>query len=534
MADLRLVSINLFWRQSRERKIKDINDVKGQADIICFQECYNSPVRATLGSGWNFHQGEGPGNEDNAIAWRTDRAKLVDKGYHFIAKLDAAKNKTFKIAWARFLIDGEKRLVVGSTHPPHGGYTRYDSGLYGRCMDGTAEWWRKHADWGNIIIGGDWNKQLSSDPGNLSGRLPAVWSGGDGVKAEGHRGIDGFLRHQHINRTRHYSEGLHSDHPAIYIHVTPNSINKSGGGGSSNPDPKPEPRPVRTPPLHLGSYNVKYTSDPKVVVSDLRDTVFKKSDVVGLQEVAWATPLRHGIENEIEGNWGWHQQGSQGSDSPILWRKSEFEALEKGAKKLTDSRDRDGSDSQKRWATYVKLKHKASGQRFWVINCHLQAFGYKAAHAARKIQLGEVRDLYNDLAKGAIPVFLIGDLNTREPFKDGLGGGLRSPFDRIDHVVYDPDDAKLLDHGTVASTNLISDHPFVWAELRVTSGIPTGGDGDGDGTGGGGGGGGGSDGGSDPEPPEEVPTPPKQPAEPDTGHNEDIDHDDCCGGTEVP
>jgi hypothetical protein len=510
MADLRLVSINLYWRQSRERKIKDINDVKGQADIICFQECYNTPVRATLGSGWNFHQGNGPGNEDNAIAWRTSRAKLIDKGYHHIAKLDAARNKTFKIAWVKLLIDGEKRLVVGSTHPPHGGYTRYDSGLYGRCMDGTVEWWRKHADWGNVIIGGDWNKQIKDDPGNLASRLPGVWSGA----AKTERGIDGFLRHQNIEKTRSYTEGLFSDHPAVYVHVRPSTINRSGGGSNPRPDPDPETL-VRTI-VRIGTYNAWYKTSNEQTKADFVDDIFPKVDVLALQE--WGGTRRRSLDRkEFWEDKGWDIWHPPDSGTAVAWNTKKYKMLRQKVTKIQSNRE---GNTQDKYLPHVKLQNKETGAVFWAVSGHMQWMGTDLAKRTRREQLRETRQLFNQLNPDA-PTILAGDWNTKEPFKQGLGDGLASYPEQdkaIDQVIWSPKNIRL-QSGHFKEKGFSSDHPFVWTELKLTSeGRPR-----------------------DPDEPErpstpdpEEPTPPKQPAEPDTGANEDIDHDDCCGGTEKP
>jgi exonuclease III len=506
MADLRFVSINLWWRQTNARAVADINDVQGQSDILCVQETYNVGVKGALGSGWSFHQGDGPGNQDNAVAWRRSRAHLVDAGYHHIATLDNVRHKTFKIAWVKLLIDGEKKLVVGSTHPPHGGYTKYDSGLYARCMDGTVEWWRKHADWGNVVIGGDWNKPIVGDPGNLSARLPGVWSSAENAR------IDGFFRHRNIDRTRHYSEGLNSDHPAVYMHINPATIRKN-----RTPDvpPKPDDPPVGKTTVRIGTYNILWETTAGQTKNDLDDVILSKVDILGMQEVyVDGAKIRDYVENR---GWEYYRPDVAGAENAIIWRKGKWDVLEKHNLRISPNQ-RDHRRKKPKQVTYVLLKHKDTNARLWVIDAHVQTPGHPWSDEVRRVQFGEIRDLYNKLNTNRTTVILVGDMNTSKPFSGGLGPGLASATEnkRIDHIVYKPSETDLIEYDLTTAT-LSSDHPFHWGTYKIS---------------------GGNNDGQEPDrpttPDPEEPAPPNQPHEPDEGHNEDIDHDDCCGGTEEP
>lgn len=170
--------------------------------------------------------------------------------------------------------------------------------------------------------------------------------------------------------------------------------------------------------LTVISYNIRYLNqnDGEDIWSNRKSSVIEtlqQADVVGLQEVVQQQldEIRQGTEDFAWYGVGRDDGDQKGEAVPIGWRKAAFEALEKGTFWLSPSPEAVGSQgwdaALPRIASWVRLKHKASGAAMLVLNTHFDHRGPQARTESAKL-------LANWLAQQQVndePVVILGDLN---------------------------------------------------------------------------------------------------------------------------
>jgi endonuclease/exonuclease/phosphatase family metal-dependent hydrolase len=129
-------------------------------------------------------------------------------------------------------------------------------------------------------------------------------------------------------------------------------------------------------------------------------------DLVGLQEVQWDQLAV--LRNRLAGYDIWPQSalGRQGYRHQIAYRTELFEFVDGGSVTYT-------FDSQRIPLPYIRLRDRASGGEFYLINTHNSARGLEAQRdSATSIQIG----LINQLRETGLPVFIVGDVNEHTEF----------------------------------------------------------------------------------------------------------------------
>ena len=124
-------------------------------------------------------------------------------------------------------------------------------------------------------------------------------------------------------------------------------------------------------------------------------------DLVGLQEVQWDQLAV--MRSRLAGFDIWPQDalGRQGYRHQIAYRTELFEFVDGGSVTYT-------FDSQQIPLPYLRLRDRASGGEFYIINTHNSARGLEAQRdSATSIQIS----LINELRQTGLPVFIVGDMN---------------------------------------------------------------------------------------------------------------------------
>ncbi|GAB5406550.1 MAG: endonuclease/exonuclease/phosphatase family protein [Aureliella sp.] len=181
------------------------------------------------------------------------------------------------------------------------------------------------------------------------------------------------------------------------------------------------------------SYNIRYlnkTDGDDVWPNRSADVVktLGAADLVGLQEVV-DEQLRHVREGRQEFAWfgvGREDGKKAGEAAPIGWRKSKFEAIDRGVFWLSETPEVVGSKgwdaALPRIATWARLEQKSGGGELLLINTHFDHRGAEArAESAKQIQEWISKN------KGDAGVVLTGDFNAtlkQTPITNLLSGDL--------------------------------------------------------------------------------------------------------------
>lgn len=171
--------------------------------------------------------------------------------------------------------------------------------------------------------------------------------------------------------------------------------------------------------ITVASWNSKI--DNKNNIADEVKTILKKANVVGLQEVHTAKQ-RNNIQKLIESNKyavspkaHTNNNSSAGPGSyAIVWREKEFVRLSEGATGQVSP----GLDGLRpRYIAWVKLKQRATGRQFYVVNTHMvrdvddsgSLSNKKANVNAYKGHMEKLVSLVKKLQKDNLPIFVTGD-----------------------------------------------------------------------------------------------------------------------------
>lgn len=246
------------------------------------------------------------------------------------------------------------------------------------------------------------------------------------------------------------------------------SMGGPGGGGGMFGGPGGPGR------VSIGSYNVRFDTANNKTAADFNRAI-GKVNVLGLQEMR----QKGAFASKWFGDHGWSYYGGGGvGDTGIAWNSDKYTALQKRVLDLVDSKQYNGNRLHS-GSSYVLLKDKDTGSKFWVVSTHAQAHlgSIAGAGAVQRQQYAQLANLFKQLRSTGMPVFSVGDFNNRRaggaaPGAQMIGGG-------IDHILYSG--AKHLGGGSMAGGGGVmnSDHPFMYSNFSIGSsrphGLPSGG-----------------------------------------------------------
>jgi endonuclease/exonuclease/phosphatase family metal-dependent hydrolase len=253
------------------------------------------------------------------------------------------------------------------------------------------------------------------------------------------------------------------------------------------------------------SFNIRYDNpaDGPHAWPERRNLVgqlirFHETDLLGVQEA-----LEHQVrqlDEDLPG-FAWVGVGradgkAAGEFAPIFYREERFELIESGTFWLSPAPDEPGSQgwdaALPRIATWAKLRDRAAGREFLVLNTHFDHVGEQARQESAKLIAQRTAALAG--GEGALPIVLMGDFNAEPASEayatlagafqdaraasegghfgpDGTFGSFQpqeAPAPRIDYIfVKGP--VRVLREGTLAhhwEGRHASDHWPVFVELR--------------------------------------------------------------------
>ncbi|MEM7476026.1 MAG: endonuclease/exonuclease/phosphatase family protein [Planctomycetota bacterium] len=188
--------------------------------------------------------------------------------------------------------------------------------------------------------------------------------------------------------------------------------------------------------LAVMSYNIRYLNnrDGEDVWGNRKEKVYEtihQADLVGLQEVVWKQ--LDGIRENCP-DFEWYavarDDGKQkGESTPIGWRKNAFELLEKGTFWLSPTPDNVGSKgwdaALPRIASWVRLKHKSTGNSWMILNTHFDHRGKEARKQSAQLIVD-----WSKKQGTKTPLVVMGDFNasqTSPPYRILASEGLDQP-----------------------------------------------------------------------------------------------------------
>jgi protein-tyrosine phosphatase len=161
--------------------------------------------------------------------------------------------------------------------------------------------------------------------------------------------------------------------------------------------------------LTIGSWNILYLNNASRVTTGIK-TILGGAQVVGLQEVGTngSTANRNAIKNLASGNVGVYQPDGS---TPIVWNAKMYTKKASGYKKIS-------AYGVVKYATYVKLRNKATGQEFYVFNFHAVVGTKKPSEGcstnvckAYKYEMKALSKFIASKKSDNLPVFVTGDYN---------------------------------------------------------------------------------------------------------------------------
>src|SRR3954471_4175426 len=202
----------------------DLDKYRADADLIFFQESW-SLQQSWLGDGWGIVINDGQ-KKGVAIAYRKTRINLLAHDFSVLYDVGRQRGNV----WVKLRIDGKHVIEAVSTHWPPSFVKGPHPDSLRQSAEKTAQLFKDRKN--PMIIGADWNINVSHDPGNLAGRCPGgVWTKRDG--------IDGFFHSDSLQFSHLRALPIFSDHPVVLAEVDVTSAT-GGGGGGGEPTPKKE------------------------------------------------------------------------------------------------------------------------------------------------------------------------------------------------------------------------------------------------------------------------------------------------------
>ena len=530
MAEIQVVTHNLLRTLNEAQWREDINLYKSQAEVILFPEAWRVPGDI-LGPAWYFFRSEAQQRQADAMAWRKDKFIVQDKGINVLYR---EPSRTRYYYWSRLKHQTTGKVItyVEVHLPPRAMYTAHPE-MYDEGMDNLEAFYRARKT--PMIMGGDWNK---TNAGGFPNRTNANYIGSR---------IDGFVYSpdMKVGEKRVFgNDETNTDHPIVMCTIDTNSI-------KDQPDqPADDNDAVKTIQMRVVTSNIK-VSMPQPQVREDANWI-----IDNFHPNLWFTQesqRHHATLKSLPGYGFWAPDGKNigQTSKTLLWLQEDF--MFKGGRSFKlnwDPPDRAQWKDLALWMNMVHLQpRKAKQLDVYGFTMHtytqVQQGGMpkdpdsaiqKAATAAYK-RIAEIIESYANREHSV--VFWGGDLNvnwTQDAGRSKLfpnhiftSHGMTAIYDELDERATSVDiigshkntqkkcKAKNIRH---SPRSVNSDHRFMLGVYEI-KGVKR------------------DDnaGGETPSVPGEEPEAPSSPGqkfEPDLGHNEEIDHSDCCGGTQSP
>lgn len=178
-------------------------------------------------------------------------------------------------------------------------------------------------------------------------------------------------------------------------------------------------------PIRVMTYNIRYTgatdsgpvnwNNRKAFVRSIME--YHQADIIGMQEVVHSQLLY--FDSTLKGfahvGVGRDNGKEAGEYSPVFYNSSLFEMLRDSTFWLspTPSTPSKGWDAAlPRVCTWVELKDRRNGKKFFVFNTHFDHVGVQAREESAKLILRQIARI-----AGASPFILTGDFNSEEDSK---------------------------------------------------------------------------------------------------------------------
>lgn len=164
--------------------------------------------------------------------------------------------------------------------------------------------------------------------------------------------------------------------------------------------------------LTIASWNILYLNSPAHISNGIK-TIFGSAQIIGLQEVGTnkTTANRNTIKNLSSSSIGVYQPDGS---TPIIWNAKMYTKKASGVQKIS-------AYGVLKYATYVKLRNKATGQQLYVFNFHavvgtngskLPSEGCGSAVCkAYKYEMKALSKFIASKKSENIPIFVTGDYN---------------------------------------------------------------------------------------------------------------------------
>ena len=122
-----------------------------------------------------------------------------------------------------------------------------------------------------------------------------------------------------------------------------------------------------TTPLVVGTYNIRAGVDLTAFKGAMRAFRASGVQVAGLQEIGSNDRNKWLQENH---NWGYYRPPAL-QQNPIIWKRGQFDFLSARGYRIAKARDIGTEVHRASWATAVRLRYRANGEKFTFINVHL-------------------------------------------------------------------------------------------------------------------------------------------------------------------
>lgn len=174
-------------------------------------------------------------------------------------------------------------------------------------------------------------------------------------------------------------------------------------------------------PVELGTYNIRAGVSTGTFEAAVR-AVRTRADLVGLQEVN--SKAKEDVLKRMSG-WAYYRPARyRGEQNPVIWKTSQFTRISARSARTAPScyigNERRGPNRIKpHYATIVRLRHRATGERIVIVNAHLVPGAVKGGRPAKgkkrsfRCYARELRNLravaHSERRNGT--VFAMGDFN---------------------------------------------------------------------------------------------------------------------------
>ena len=173
--DVRVLTVNVDFGNSAAKVKQDFRRYAPKADIILMQEAKKVTLRRLLGNQWVVRQRTSdPGRRNSAIVVRRSILRDQDGVTGFALTKgteggqDACQMETRWIAHAVVHLANGGAVRVASLHLPKKACDQTNPAFYSEMATQVVELSDRYPR--RLLLGGDWNKVVRSDPRDISGR----------------------------------------------------------------------------------------------------------------------------------------------------------------------------------------------------------------------------------------------------------------------------------------------------------------------------------------------------------------------------